>query len=62
MAALGDTLAVAMVAAVCLLLLIGYPVALTLGGVSLGFAALGAAAGRDEFRRCSARCRSASTA
>src|SRR5271157_1620 len=45
MAALGDTLAVAMVAAVCLLLLIGYPVALTLGGVSLGFAALGAAAG-----------------
>jgi tripartite ATP-independent transporter DctM subunit len=45
MAALGDTLAVAMVAAVCLLLMIGYPVALTLGGVSLGFAALGAAAG-----------------
>jgi tripartite ATP-independent transporter DctM subunit len=45
MLALSDTLAVAMVAAVCLLLLIGYPVALTLGGVSLGFAALGAAAG-----------------
>jgi tripartite ATP-independent transporter DctM subunit len=45
MAALGDTLAIAMVAAVCLLLMIGYPVALTLGGVSLGFAALGAAAG-----------------
>jgi len=45
MAALSDTLAVAMVAAVCLLLLIGYPVALTLGGVSLGFAALGAASG-----------------
>jgi tripartite ATP-independent transporter DctM subunit len=49
MAALGDTLAVAMVAAVCLLLLIGYPVALTLGGVSLGFAALGAAAGVMNF-------------
>jgi len=38
-------LAVAMVAAVCLLLMIGYPVALTLGGVSLGFAVLGAASG-----------------
>jgi tripartite ATP-independent transporter DctM subunit len=49
MAGLGDTLAVAMVAAVCLLLLIGYPVALTLGGVSLGFAALGAAAGVMNF-------------
>jgi tripartite ATP-independent transporter DctM subunit len=45
MAGLSETLAVAMVAAVCLLLMIGYPVALTLGGVSLGFAALGAAAG-----------------
>ncbi len=33
MAALGDTLAVTMVAAVCLLLMIGYPVALTLAGV-----------------------------
>jgi tripartite ATP-independent transporter DctM subunit len=45
MATMGDTLAVAMVAAVCVLLLIGYPVALTLGGVSLGFAVLGAASG-----------------
>ncbi len=45
MAALGDTLAVTMVAAVCLLLMIGYPVALTLAGVSLGFAALGAVTG-----------------
>jgi len=45
MTALSDMLAVAMVAAVCVLLLIGYPVALTLGGVSLGFAALGAASG-----------------
>jgi tripartite ATP-independent transporter DctM subunit len=34
-----------MVAAVCVLLLIGYPVALTLAGLSLGFAALGAAYG-----------------
>jgi tripartite ATP-independent transporter DctM subunit len=34
-----------MVAAVCVLLLIGYPVALTLAGISLGFAALGAASG-----------------
>src|ERR1700729_521591 len=45
MTALSDTLAVAMVAAVCVLLLIGYPVALTLAGISLGFAALGAASG-----------------
>src|SRR5271156_6301871 len=45
MTALSDTLAVAMVAAVCVLLLIGYPVALTLGGIALGFAALGAASG-----------------
>jgi tripartite ATP-independent transporter DctM subunit len=44
-AALNDTLTIAMVAAVCLLLMIGYPVALTLGGVSLGFAVLGAACG-----------------
>jgi tripartite ATP-independent transporter DctM subunit len=34
-----------MVGAVCALLLAGYPVALTLAGVSLGFAAAGAAAG-----------------
>ena len=45
MDALGDTLAVTMVAAVCVLLLIGYPVALTLAGISLGFAALGTASG-----------------
>ena len=45
MTALSDMLAVAMVAAVCVLLPIGYPVALTLGGLSLGFAALGAASG-----------------
>src|SRR5215469_15557063 len=39
MAELSDTLAVAMVVAVCLLLMIGYPVALTLGGATLGAAA-----------------------
>jgi tripartite ATP-independent transporter DctM subunit len=42
---LGDILAVAMVAAVCVLLLAGYPVALTLAGLSLGFATAGAAFG-----------------
>ena len=40
---MSEFLAVAMVVAVCALLLIGYPVALTLAGVSLGFAILGAA-------------------
>jgi len=43
--ALADILAVAMVVAVCGLLLVGYPVALTLAGVSLLFAAASAAAG-----------------
>ncbi len=42
---MAHTLAVTMVAAVCALLLIGYPVALTLAGISLFFAAAGAAAG-----------------
>jgi tripartite ATP-independent transporter DctM subunit len=42
---MGEALAVAMVLAVCALLLIGYPVALTLAGISLGFAVMGAAAG-----------------
>jgi tripartite ATP-independent transporter DctM subunit len=42
---MGETLAVAMVLAVCALLLVGYPVAFTLAGVSLGFAGLGAAFG-----------------
>jgi tripartite ATP-independent transporter DctM subunit len=41
----GEVLAVAMVVAVCVLLLAGYPVALTLAGVSLLFAAAGAVAG-----------------
>jgi tripartite ATP-independent transporter DctM subunit len=40
---MSEFLAVAMVVAVCALLLVGYPVALTLAGVSLGFAILGAA-------------------
>jgi tripartite ATP-independent transporter DctM subunit len=38
---LAETLAVLMVVAVCVLLFAGYPVALTLGGVSLAFAVLG---------------------
>jgi len=42
---MGETLAVAMVIAVCALLLVGYPVALTLAGVSLGFAVAGVASG-----------------
>jgi tripartite ATP-independent transporter DctM subunit len=42
---MSEFLAVAMVVAVCTLLLVGYPVALTLAGVSLGFAGIGAAAG-----------------
>jgi tripartite ATP-independent transporter DctM subunit len=46
---LAETLAVLMVAAVCGLLFFGYPVALTLGGVSLAFAALGHAAGVMSF-------------
>src|ERR1700752_3212944 len=40
---MSEFLAVAMGVAVCALLLVGYPVALTLAGVSLGFAILGAA-------------------
>ena len=46
---LAETLAVLMVAAVCGLLMAGYPVALTLGGVSLAFAALGHVAGVMSF-------------
>jgi tripartite ATP-independent transporter DctM subunit len=42
---MSEFLVVAMVVAVCALLLVGYPVALTLAGVSLGFAAIGAASG-----------------
>jgi len=46
---MGETLAVAMVLAVCALLLVGYPVALTLAGVSLFFAAIGAASDVMDF-------------
>src|SRR6202051_1183881 len=42
---MSEFLAVAMVVAVCALLLVGYPVALTLAGVSLGFAVAVSAAG-----------------
>jgi tripartite ATP-independent transporter DctM subunit len=46
---LPEILAVLMVAAVCGLLFAGYPVALTLGGVSLAFAALGHFAGAMDI-------------
>jgi tripartite ATP-independent transporter DctM subunit len=46
---LPEILAVAMVVAVCVLLMAGYPVALTLGGVSLAFAALGHLTGAMSF-------------
>jgi tripartite ATP-independent transporter DctM subunit len=42
---MGEVLAVAMVVAVCVVLLAGYPVALTLAGVSFVFAAIGVASG-----------------
>ena len=42
---LAETLAVLMVVAVCVALLAGYPVALTLGGISLAFAIIGHFAG-----------------
>jgi tripartite ATP-independent transporter DctM subunit len=46
---LAETLAVLMVVAVCILLFAGYPVALTLGGVSLAFAAIGHLTGAMTF-------------
>src|SRR5882724_2365117 len=46
---LPEILAILMVVAVCCLLFAGYPVALTLGGVSLAFAALGHVAGVMSF-------------
>jgi tripartite ATP-independent transporter DctM subunit len=42
---IAETLAVLMVVAVCLLLMAGYPVALTLSGVALAFACLGGLSG-----------------
>jgi tripartite ATP-independent transporter DctM subunit len=44
-----EILAVLMVLAVCILLFAGYPVALTLGGISLAFAVIGQAAGVMNF-------------
>jgi tripartite ATP-independent transporter DctM subunit len=46
---LPEILAILMVVAVCTLLMAGYPVALTLGGVSLAFAALGHLTGAMSF-------------
>src|SRR5262249_23576852 len=46
---MGEALAVALVIAVCALLLVGYPVAFTLAGVSLCFAAIGAASGAMDL-------------
>jgi tripartite ATP-independent transporter DctM subunit len=46
---LAETLAVLMVVAVCGVLFVGYPVALTLGGVSLAFAAIGHLLGVFNF-------------
>ncbi|HUZ33973.1 MAG TPA: TRAP transporter large permease subunit [Xanthobacteraceae bacterium] len=46
---MGEVLAVVMVLAVCAVLFAGYPVALTLAGVSLVFAALGAAIGAMDL-------------
>ena len=46
---LAETLAVLMVVAVIAALMIGYPVALTLAGVSLGFAVIGHALGVMDF-------------
>ena len=51
-----------MVVAVCGFLFFGYPVALTLGGVSLAFAVIGHIAGDHELLASSARCRSACSA
>ena len=44
-----ELLAVLMVAAVCVLLFAGYPVALTLGGVALAFGLNGSLAGAMDF-------------
>jgi tripartite ATP-independent transporter DctM subunit len=46
---LPEVLAIAMVAAVCVLLFAGYPVALTLGGISLAFACIGQIVGAMNF-------------
>jgi TRAP-type mannitol/chloroaromatic compound transport system permease large subunit len=50
-------LALAMFVAVCAILLLGFPVALTLGGTALGFAALGILIGHfdPDYLTCSHR-------
>jgi TRAP-type mannitol/chloroaromatic compound transport system permease large subunit len=58
---LPELLAILMVVAVCALLFAGYPVALTLGGVSFAFAALAHLLGAMDIGS-STRCRSASSA
>ena len=59
---LPELLAILMVVAVCALLFAGYPVALTLGGVSFAFAALGASRSARWTSAFSTRCRSACSA
>ena len=59
---LPELLAILMVVAVCGLLMAGYPVALTLGGVSLAFALARRMRSARWTSASSARCRSASSA
>ena len=59
---LPEILAILMVVAVCGLLFAGYPVALTLGGVSLAFAAARPRRSARWTSASSTRCRSASSA
>ncbi|MGE5766620.1 MAG: TRAP transporter large permease, partial [Bacteroidota bacterium] len=47
---LGEVLSLVMFATACVVLLLGFPVAFTLGGVALGFAALGVALGIFDLR------------
>ena len=59
---LPELLAMLLVVAVLRLLMAGYPVALTLGGVSLAFARRSATRSAPWISAFSARCRSASSA
>src|SRR3546814_16279911 len=47
---LGEALSLVMFATVCVVLLLGFPVAFTLGGVALAFATLGLGLGIFDFR------------
>ena len=49
-ALLGELLSLVMFATACVVLLLGFPVAFTLGGVALGFAFLGLALGIFDLR------------